>query len=198
MRTPRREPAYTTKELTNKTLPDFERFFGTRPAPGAYTCWCLFNHLPYGSPAQRPGAAVNSRNRRRTRALVATRRTHGVLVYADGEPVGWCQYGKKEDLPRVDGSPRYRDAATGATTTSWRITCFVVQSRHRKRGVATLALKAVLEGIRRRGGGTVEGFPIVKWGASGHYRGTVSMFRREGFDIAAPFGPSSVVVRRRV
>jgi GNAT superfamily N-acetyltransferase len=195
---PPREPAYTTKELTKRTLPDFERLFETRPAPGAYTCWCLFNHLPYGSAAQRRGAAANGRNRRRMRALVATQRTHGVLVYADGEPVGWCQYGKKEDLPRVDGSPRYRDAPPGSAATSWRITCFVVQSRHRQRGVATLALQGVLAAIRKRGGGTVEGFPVVKWGASGQYRGTVSMFRREGFDAAAPFGASSVVVRRRV
>ncbi len=27
----------------------------------------------------------------------------GVLVYAKGEPIGWCQYGTREELPRVDG-----------------------------------------------------------------------------------------------
>ncbi len=37
---------YTTKELSKKTLPDFERLFETHPAPGAYPCWCMHNHRP--------------------------------------------------------------------------------------------------------------------------------------------------------
>jgi ribosomal protein S18 acetylase RimI-like enzyme len=80
----------------------------------------------------------------------------------------------------------------------WRITCFVVDREHRRRGVAGLALKAALEAIRKRGGGVVEAYPIVSWGASSEYHGTASMFRKEGFKIVGRLGIDNVVMRRTV
>lgn len=92
------------------------------------------------------------RNRREKRELVERGGSHGILVYAKGEPVGWCQYGPKEELPRIDNSRNYRGLAKG-TEKLWRITCFVVHKKYRKRGVASAALKAALEAIRNKGGG---------------------------------------------
>jgi GNAT superfamily N-acetyltransferase len=80
----------------------------------------------------------------------------------------------------------------------WRITCFVVDKNYRKRGVASAALKAALEAIRKKGGGLVEAYPITRWGAYADYRGTVSMFQKEGFKIVAPIGKSNVVMRRTI
>jgi hypothetical protein len=42
------------------------------------------------------------KNRREKRELVEKRGSHGILVYADGEHIGWCQYGPKDELPRID------------------------------------------------------------------------------------------------
>ena len=71
----------------------------------------------------------------------------------------------------------------------WRITCFVVDKQYRKRGVASAALKAALEGIRNKGGGLVEAYPITQWEPStfGNVstHGTVSMFEKEGFKAVA-------------
>ena len=64
--------------------------------------------------------------------------------------------------------------------------------------MASAALRAALETIRREGGGLVEAYPITHWSAYGEYRGTVSMFRREGFKTAAPLGKSYVVMRKTV
>lgn len=58
----------------------------------------------------------------------------------------------------------------------WRITCFVVDRNYRHRRVARVALQAALEAIRDKGGGLVEAYPIIRWGAYAEYRGTVSMF----------------------
>lgn len=80
----------------------------------------------------------------------------------------------------------------------WRITCFVVDKKYRKRGVASAALKAALEAIRNKGGGLVEAYPIIRWGAYAEYRGTVSMFQKEGFEVVASFGESNVVMRKSV
>src|SRR5204863_2588355 len=56
---------------------------------------------------------------------------------------------------------------------AWRITCFVVDKRFRRKGVAAIALHAALESIRHRGGGLVEAFPVVCWsmGPDGSPRG---------------------------
>src|SRR6184192_596094 len=35
---------YSTKQLSERTWRDFERLFETHPAPGAYPCWCMYNH----------------------------------------------------------------------------------------------------------------------------------------------------------
>jgi len=191
---------YSTKELTRNTLPDFERFFEKRPAPGAFMCWCMYHQRASPSVAneQRPSRVTRvARNRRQKRELVENGRSHGILVYADGEPVGWCQYGSTEELPRVDNTPGYRALAKGSGTKRlWRITCFTVEKKHRKRGVASLALKAALQAIRNKGGGLVEAYPIIRWGAYRDYLGTVSMFQRERLKIVAPFGKSNVVMRR--
>ena len=193
---------YSTKELAPETLPDFERLFEKRPAPGAFMCWCLYHHRDRSfAVSERPiSRTIEAKmNRQQKRKLVANGRSHGVLVYSKGEPVGWCQYGSREELPRIDSSPSYRGLAPGGDAGRvWRITCFVVDKKYRKQGVASAALKAALEAIRNKGGGLVEAYPIVRWGAYREYLGTVSMFKKQGFKIVAPFGESNVVMRKKV
>jgi len=155
------------------------------------------------------------RNRREKRQLVEKGRAHGILVYANSEPIGWCQYGFREELPRIDKSRNYQALASrGASVLLWRITCFVVDRKHRKRGVATAALRAALESIRKKGGGVVEAYPLSDWDnlrrselrRRGHApsfgnvstHGTVSMFEKHGFEIVAPFGGTNVLMRRMV
>ena len=191
---------YTTRELSEETWPDFQKLFDTHPGPGAYTCQCMYNHLSQPLPANRrlqSGAQRAARNRRQKQALMEQGCAHGILVYTGEEPVGWCQYGSREELPRIENNPAYRKLIpAGEPDKQWRITCFVVHRKYRHRGVASAGLKAALESIRKRGGGTVEAYPITRWGAEADYRGTVSMFEQEGFEIVAPLGKNNVVVRK--
>ncbi|HEY5538154.1 MAG TPA: GNAT family N-acetyltransferase [Thermoplasmata archaeon] len=193
---------YSTKELTKDTLPDFERLFEKHPAPGAFMCWCMYHQRarPLAvSKQQHSRVKEAARNRQQKRELVENGRSHGILVYSKGEPVGWCQYGSREELPRLDSDRSYRRLAPeGDMKRLWRITCFVVDKKYRERGVASAALKAALEAIRSKGGGLVEAYPIIRWGAYREYLGTVSMFQKEGFKIVAPFGKSNVVMRRKL
>lgn len=207
--------AYTTKELSKSTWPDFERLFSQRN--GWDFCWCMHFQRPRSLPKNKrlpTRVARGVRNRREKRELVESGRSHGTLVYVKGEPVGWCQYGTKEELPRIDNSRSYRGLAPDAGQRLWRITCFVVDKKHRQCGVAGVALKAAVEAIRKRGGGLVEAYPIIDWeelcrsrvrrcghapafgNASTH--GTQSIFEKEGFKAVAPFGLTNVLMRRIV
>ena len=198
---------YTTKELSVKTWPDFERLFLKQGLVGdGWDCWCTFHHVSSFSlpenrqpPSRAERAAVN---RRRKRELVEKGCAHGILVYAMREPVGWCQFGPREELPRIDHKVKYRRLALGDRGDKlWRITCFVVDKEYRRRGVASFGLNAALEEIRKKGGGLVEAYPVSETdqGANYMYCGTASMFERAGFKTIAPLGEGrtkTVVMRR--
>jgi ribosomal protein S18 acetylase RimI-like enzyme len=189
----------STRDLSSKTWLDFERLFESHPAPGAYPCWCMHDHL-YGPVRDHNScsrALKVERNHQEKKILVERGSSHGILVYAQGEPVGWCQYGLRQELPRIDRNANYRKlppASDGKPL--WRITCFVVHRNYRRRGVASTALKAAIAAIRSRGGGFVEAYPIRHWSAYSKYRGTISMFEKEGFKVIAPLGESNVLMRR--
>jgi ribosomal protein S18 acetylase RimI-like enzyme len=189
---------FSTKQLTRRTWSDFERLFETHPAPGAYPCWCMHNHRSGQEKKTTSRATWIKRNHTDKRALVEQGRSDGILVYSHGEPVGWCQYGLVEELPRIDNNPQYRKLASCIDSALWRITCFVVHKKYRRRGVARTALRAALTVIQNKGGGLVEAYPIKRWGAYADYRGTVSMFKKEGFEIVAPLGESNVLMRRKL
>jgi len=143
------------------------------------------------------------KNRRDKENLVKNNRAHGVIVYANGEPVGWCQYGPREELPRLDHSRNYQGLPKDKMERLWRITCFVVDKNYRKSDVASTALKAALDSIRNKGGGHVEAIPVSKTdqGPGYMYTGTISMFEKAGFKMIGPFGSgrtSTVAMRRTV
>jgi GNAT superfamily N-acetyltransferase len=201
-------PPYKTKDLSKRTWPDFERLFSQ--GNGWDHCQCMHFHRPRTLPKSKwlhSRAERAVRNRHEKRELVDRGRSHGILVYANGEPVGWCQYGPEEELPRIDNSRRYRGVGPEAGAQKlWRITCFAVLQNHRRCGVASAALKAALESIRKKGGGLVEAYPITRWASRAFgnesTHGTVSMFKKHGFKVEAPLTDtafsSSVLMRRTV
>jgi GNAT superfamily N-acetyltransferase len=191
---------YAVERLSKQTWSDFERLFKTHPAPGAHPCWCMYNHRPGPLPEKKGElrAIQIERTRQEKKALVERGRSHGILVYAQGEPVGWCQYGLSQELPRIDNNPNYCKIGGGNGRPRWRITSFVVRGKYRRCGVALAALRAALAAIHDEGGGLVEAYPIKRWEAYQKYRGSVSMFEKEGFQIVAPLGKSNVLMQKIV
>ena len=206
--------AYQIKELSSATWPDFEDLFSR--GNGWDHCFCIHFQRPCCLPKNewlRTRAQRAKRNRREKNTRVDEGRAHGILVYSDSEPVGWCQYGLAEELPRFDRNRSYRKLALEKQSGDlWRITCFVVDHRYRRRGIASLALKAALDSIKEKGGGLVEAYPVRDWKdlrpaeirRRGHApsfgnvstHGTVSMFAKQGFKRLGPFGPTNILMRR--
>jgi GNAT superfamily N-acetyltransferase len=190
--------AYITRELNARTLSDFELL-----AAKQGECWCMFYQRP--RPVGRGLSSVQRKalNRRDKARLVRGGHAHAILVYEGKAPVGWCQYGPREELPRVDAGRGYRKVGPPAGEERvWRITCFFVDRDHRGKGVATIGLRAALESIKKRGGGIVEAFPVVsqRMAAVPEWRwfGTKRMFEREGFAAVAPLGTSGLLMRKTI
>ena len=198
---------FSTKELSKDTWPDFERLFAKRGVVGdGWWCWCTHHQIvSYSLPENeqpRTRAERALRNRGKKKEFVESGCAHGILVYSEGEPVGWCQYGSRDELPFTDHTRRYQNLGLGKSQDPfWRITCFVVDEKYRGKGVATLALKSALDAIRKKGGGLVEAYPVSKTdqGSNYIYCGTVSMFEKFGFKEFSPFadGRTRTVIMRR-
>jgi hypothetical protein len=83
---------YTSKELSAKTWPDLVKLFEKPEIGDARWCWCTFHHIASFSATEnkqpRTRARRAARNRRVKEKLVRNQQAHGVIVYANREPVG--------------------------------------------------------------------------------------------------------------
>lgn len=180
--------AYTVKPLDESTFPDFAQAVEKNKIWGG--CWCLAFHGTPGEPAETTKEAKACR--------VREGRTHAALVYEGEDCVGWCQFGRTEELQRIKHRKQYEQEMEDLP--DWRITCFVVDKGHRRRGVAELSLKGALEEIERQGGGVVESYPQDvegrKVSGSFLYNATLGLFEKCGFSRVRRLGKNHWVVRK--
>ena len=105
-----------------------------------------------------------------------------MLAYVDGEVAGWCGFGVRPRLPRLERSrtiPKIDD------TPVWAILCFNIRVGYRRRGVASALLDGVIDFARRSGAPGLEAYPIDPEGGrvdTGFaYVGLTPMFEKAGF-----------------
>jgi GNAT superfamily N-acetyltransferase len=178
------------RPLDESTWPDFARLVERhRGVWGG--CWCMGFHeegVGRGRTAEQNRAGKQQR--------VRDGQAHAALVYDGADCVGWCQFGAPDELPRIKHRRAY--LAELDALPDWRITCFFVDSRHRRSGVASAALDGALEEIARLGGGTVESYPEDvegrKTSSSFLHNGTVAMFESRGFERTRRLGKHHWVV----
>ncbi len=137
-------------------------------------------------------------NREEKEHLVRAGKSHGVLVYDDDteQPVGWCQFGPREELPRIERKRGYKDTGEDSL---WRVTCFFIDKEHRRMGVAREALRAALEVMKRMGAKTVEAYPLEgreRYPSSFLWAGTKHLFSRFGFRETRKLGKTLVMSKR--
>lgn len=183
-----------TRELSEVTWKDFEQLFQKYRGVQA-GCSCMY----YQRTGPTPGKTVEEReenNHNEKRRLVSAGRAHGILAYSSGRAVGWCQFGKSGELPRIDASRNYKNIHPSKPGQPlWRITCFFVDKDFRRSGVAAFTLKAALDAIKRYGGGVVEAYPVTKKNAVNIWFGTENMFREHGFRVVGRLGHSGLLMR---
>jgi GNAT superfamily N-acetyltransferase len=134
------------------------------------------------------------------KARVQQGRAHAALVYDGSTCVGWCQFGPTDELPRIKFGRAYLQGLSALP--DWRITCFFVDSKYRRKGVSSAALDGALAEIARLGGGKVESYPqeIGDSPVSSSFlnNGTLAMFERCGFKRVRPLGKNHWVVEKTV
>ena len=130
------------------------------------------------------------RNREAKHALVKEGRAHGTIVYCGGGPVGWCQFGPKEELARVDRKRGYAPTAESP----WRITCLFIAPGHRRSGFARLAVAESVRAMKKLGAKAIEAYPVEGESNSTFlWAGTPHLFEGAGFSRRGPLGKRSSI-----
>jgi GNAT superfamily N-acetyltransferase len=173
--------------------PALERLFGPNGASGG--CWCMWWRRKGGKTWQ---ACKGEPNRAAFRALVESGDAQGILAYAEGEPVGWCNIGPHVDFPRIANS---RVLQRAGPVRRWSVACFYVRPGWRRRGVAQRLLEAAVAEAFRRGAEEIEGYPKAYSAANAPaafvWTGLPRMFETAGFEpVAAEGSPRLIYVKR--
>jgi GNAT superfamily N-acetyltransferase len=174
----------TSLQLSEETWPVFDRFFAANGGVWG-GCWCTYYQMtgPFDSSAY-------DKNRMMKRKFVADGKARGTIVLCGSDPVGWCQFGPKEELPRVDTREGYVPTAKDA----WRVTCFFIARAHRKQGFAEFALTESISEMKKQGVRSIEAYPVEgERSATNLWSGTPGLFEKIGFSRVGPMGKHSWV-----
>jgi GNAT superfamily N-acetyltransferase len=155
-------------------------------------CWCIGFH-PEGVARDAPEL-----NRERKHDRVRAGSSHAALVFDGSDCVGWCQFGKPDEVPRIKNRAVYEKGAV--TLPDWRIACCFVGKGHRRQGVWAAALAGALDLIAALGGGKVEGYPEDAGSvpAGFLFHGALSTYEQLGFARDRKIGKHRWVVSKVV
>jgi GNAT superfamily N-acetyltransferase len=141
-------------------------------------CWC---QAPRGR-AVGYGKGNPAARREELRSQLGENPPAGMLAYVDGDVAGWCGFGPRPNLPRLE---RSRTIPRIDAEPVWSILCFNVRVGFRRRGVAAALLDGVVDFARRSGAPGVEAYPIDPEGervdVGFGYVGLTPMFDKAGF-----------------
>ena len=172
---------------------DIATLFGRRFG-GASSCWCqvFVGAGTAGAPSKRDALHDEI-----SHAVIAP----GLIAYADDHPVGWTRVAPRSSLPGVLGN-RALARVLADDDAAWWVSCFKVDSRHRRTGVGAALLHGAVEYAREHGATAVEGHPVdvdalkaARVSGSAIYTGTVAMFAAAGFTEVARTYPTRPVMR---
>ena len=165
---------------------DFLRFFDRTAFmdnPIWADCYCLF--YQFAGPQEEWAKRGADENRADKAALIERGESHGYLLYADGEPAGWCHAAPRPTLPPLGMAPEmWGNAGDAASVGS--IVCFTIAAPYRRQGLATTLLDAACDGFRAQGIAVAEAYPVKRLqGAAPDafvYHGPLSMYLAAGFE----------------
>ncbi|MFI5587618.1 GNAT family N-acetyltransferase [Amycolatopsis sp. NPDC051758] len=175
---------------------DLQAIFGDRGDPAR--CRCQYFKE---TPAQWRSGTADERAER-FREQTAEHAT-GLVAFLDGEPAGWCAVEPRTAYRRLLRSRlvwagRDEDREDDGV---WSVTCFVVRTGFRRRGVSAVLAKAAVDFARERGARAIEGYPMlvepgqqVAWPGE-LFVGTTGTFAAAGFEEVSRPTARRVVMR---
>jgi len=181
------------EELRPDLWPDVERLFGPNGACGG--CWCMY----WRAENSRAWNEIRgARAKKALKNLIQKGKAHGVLAFADDEPVGWCSFGPRTNFLNLE---RVRAYKRDDTSDVWSIICFFINRKWRGKGLSLGLLKAAIKAMRKRGVKILEAYPSTttkdgrRLSASSAWTGPLKIFEKMGFKTVQSTNPLKPLVR---
>jgi GNAT superfamily N-acetyltransferase len=177
---------------------DVEAVFGVRGDQAR--CWCQFFRMQQAEWR----ASTSAGNRGALRRQVLSGHPPALLATVGEVPAGWLALGPRTAYPRIMGNTRLARTVAGEDLDDrrvWAVTCFVVRTGFRRKGVASALLQAAPDFARAQGASAIEGHPVDLARRSGTpaaaelYQGVASSFAAAGYAEIARTGPTRPVMR---
>jgi GNAT superfamily N-acetyltransferase len=179
---------FTTAPVDPSRWTDLQEVFGGNGGYGG--CWCMFWRLTN----QRTAGMTADDTRDAMHELLAAGVEPGLLLYAEGTPIGWTSIGPRLEFARLF---RTKDLLTDKVVgvapdddaddpSIWSIPCVYVVRSHRQGGRSHQLIEAALAYAKGRGATIVESYPLADASgspASGVSTGTIGMFAKAGFTL---------------
>jgi GNAT superfamily N-acetyltransferase len=182
--------------LTPDRIADLDAIFHARGCSVAKHCYCMY-YRRSGRPADSdPNQSPSCRNRAALLALASGDLPPGLVAYHHGQPVGWVSLGPRADFARLRKSRTMRAVDDQEV---WSVICFVVPSEFRRQGIAHQLLAEAISFARQHQVKILEAYPVDR--AAGpaapqaSWFGSLSMFRKTGFEEVARHTPARPIVR---
>src|SRR5262245_29869181 len=96
----RAAPDIACRPATAADTGTISKLFGPNGASGG--CWCMHWRIAKGGKMWK--ACKGEPNRRAFFKLLRQGRAQGTLAFAGDQPVGWCNFGPREEFPRQQRS----------------------------------------------------------------------------------------------
>jgi len=167
-------------------------------------CYCTFYDDVREEDAINASPAKRAENRAARQETIGSGKATGLLAYADGKVVGWCNVAPQGSY----ANPRHmRQAMEDPAEKVGSITCFVVSSGYRRLGIAPRLLESACGLVRRWGLPVAEGYPRNPELKTDNqyripeenlgFRGSLNMFLAQGFEVHCKF-ERFLAVRKRL
>lgn len=178
--------------LTPETWGDFEEMFLRHKGVGG-GCWCMFHQVSASQFQKLDRVARRALHQERVTNGLAT----GAILYQDTIAIGWAQFGRTANMEQILRTRKLKAwVDEGNQLPEWFITCLFVDKAYRKQGLQKYILKSAIRAIELSGGGLTAGLPFDFPGDSRPaYNGSISLFEREGFRVAAHFGHHALLLK---
>jgi GNAT superfamily N-acetyltransferase len=154
-----------------------ERFDDIEPVINR-SCWCQWWRETAGEFSR----SSVGRQRAALREQCAAEPVPGVVAYLGDLPVGWCGFGPRSLMRRLE---RSRTIPAVDDLPVWSIVCFDVRPGYRRRGVAKALLAGAIEYARAHAVVALEAYATDPGGtrrdAAFSFTGFTSMFEAAGF-----------------
>ena len=187
------------RPVTADRWSDLVSVFGRRGDDPSW-CWCRRFLRTAADESAAPKSKPDNRDALRQEILHAAV-PPGLVAYVEDQPVGWTRIGPRSNFPGVTSNRALAEVLTDDPG-AWWVTCFAVESRHRRSGVGSALLNAAVGFARDHGATAVEGHPVdvagltaARVGGSAVFTGTVAMFSSAGFTETARTYPTRPVMR---